>query len=200
MHNAPFTTSLLLVLALGGGGLVGQDWPACSSDQTLRCAAGPAAGEVMPPLSGFALDGTPRTINFAGAPKPALVYLFSPFGACVVRNERNFAALVRARGGDFHVVAVSPNPANNARVVEYIASARPSWGQTPVDVLIDIPDGLYRSLALFGYPDTLVVSPTGIVLRNFAGAYEATSAAAAPRDLEAFFHITLPGNTGAPCS
>jgi hypothetical protein len=122
-----------------------------------------------------------------------VVYVITPFGAFVERNERNFATLVRQRGTKYRFIVLAPAPAHNKRLPEYIAAMRPSWGATPVEVICDVPDQLRQSLNLFGYPDTIVVAPTGRVIRNFNGAYSDDSLSARPADIEAFFQIKLPG-------
>ena len=160
-------------------------------------APGPAVGTIMPDLQGYDLDGLAVTITYANVGKPTVIYnvLPSPF---VYRNEANFAELVRQARSRFRFVIVSYNPSPHPLredFAAYMARVKPTWGETPVPIVRDIPlsRAQVNSLGLGGYPHTLVVSEESRIIKVFAGAYAATGSFAHLGEVETFFGVKLPG-------
>ena len=56
-------------------------------------------------------------------------------------------------------------------------------------VYTDIPKELGEAYKMFGTPQTVVVLPKAQVIRNWVGAYAGNQRS----EIEAYFHLTLPG-------
>jgi hypothetical protein len=186
---SPLARSVLTVGAvLVAGALLGR--PAAAQQFTL------AVGDEVPKLEGLALDGTPVTVDYGLQGKPTVVYVITPFSYFVVRNEANFATVVRQAAATFRVIVLSPNPTGNERLAEYIHKVKPGWGNATVEIVKDISPDLKKDMMLGGYPQTLVISTQSRVVKNFMGAYSPESLSAKPADIEAFFSVKLPGLSG----
>lgn len=185
--RAPY---LAIVIAASGLGVSAttERWPQ---------APGPAVGTIMPELRGYDLDGIAVTITYAHVGRPTVIYnvLPSPF---VYRNEVNFSELVRQAGSRFRFVVLSYNPSPHPfreDFAAYIARAKLTWGETPVEIIRDVPlsRAQVNSLGLGGYPHTLVVSEESRIIKVFAGAYAPIGSFARLSEVEQFFGVKLPG-------
>jgi hypothetical protein len=154
-------------------------------------------GDEVPPLTGLDELGRAIEVRYETSKVPTVLYVITPFGCWVERNDRNFATLVTSKQTSFRFVLLAPNRSANARLGEYLAKERPKWGSTKVAVVKDVPDQVKRDYFLGAYPSTLVVSPNARVVRNFQGAYTDVSRSAKPVDIMSFFGIkSLPGLSG----
>lgn len=149
-------------------------------------------GDEVPRLVGLDLAGRPISIDYTASTRPTVVYVITPFGHFVDRNEPAFAALVRQASGRYRFVLLAPNPAANKRLSEYVTKVRPQWGKAEVLIVRDITPELKEDMLLSAYPSTLVISPKARVLKNFQGAYTDDSLSAKPADLEGYFRVRLP--------
>ena len=137
------------------------------------------AGESVPPLKGFGLDGMPVVIDFRQSAKPTVVYVVDEYeSAFVKRNEANFAALVKQAASRFMFVIVCP--VDTGHLSAWVERTRPAWGGVPVAVVANVPTDLRDQWALFAYPQTLVISRESKVVENFKGAYTSSSQNAQP--------------------
>lgn len=140
-------------------------------------------GERVPPLDVTALDGTPVRISFDGA-TPTLLYYFSPTCTWCERNWANVRTILNAGEGRVRVIGLS----TTAKGVEQVLTRH--------DVRFDVYTGVsaqtMRAYHFGGTPNSILVSPAGIVLRSWPGAYRGALAAG----IEKYFVLKLPGLAG----
>jgi hypothetical protein len=167
------------------------------------CAAGPGAsqainrrgaltpGEAVSTLHGYGLDNRPVVVDYAQQGRPTVVYVIEERGGYFVKqNEPNFAALLTQAQGRFTFVVLCPVDTGALR--DYLATAQPAWKGAPVTIVANVSEDQRQEMCLFMYPQTLVISTAGRVIRNFQGAYTKASSNAQPEVIEAFFGIKLP--------
>jgi peroxiredoxin len=130
-------------------------------------------------LSGFSLEGVPRTVDLP-TPLPVVVYFFSPSCAWCERNWANVEALSRAASHRYRVVAVSTERSLKAYVTER---------RLTVDVLEGLDERVRRSFGFTLTPHTIVVSPEGLITHDWRGAFTPR----VERQVEELFDILLPG-------
>ena len=143
-----------------------------------------AVGDAVPDISATASDGTPVSIRFANpAGRPTVLYVLSPNCIWCQRNLANIRHLSREKDSAFRFVGLSLTDTGleqHLRDVDYGG----------LDVYIAPPESVER-LHLGATPQTLVVSASGTVLRNWLGAFTDELGA----EVESFFDVDLPGLT-----
>lgn len=151
-------------------------------------------GDIVPPLRGFGIDGKTMTVSYPSQSRPTVVYVLRVASGAATgfgkANEANFAALAKQAGARFHFVLVVPE--DDGGLVNYVATAKASWGTTPVTVIANVPDDVRQAYSMFVYPQTIVISPEGKVLESFQGAYTASSKNAQPEVIQRYFGVILP--------
>jgi len=130
-------------------------------------------------LEGYALTGSPLKISLRTT-VPTVIYFFSSACGWCERNWNNIAALDRAAGGRYRVIAVS----SERGLREYLESRH-----VGVDVIEGINENTRRDFGFSGTPHTLVVSSDGLVTHEWRGAYTPRI----ERQIEDLFDIGLPG-------
>lgn len=137
-------------------------------------------GMQLPPLTAQDSSGQSVTIRFDDTEQPTLLYVFTPACVWCERNEDNIRSLANQTSERLRVIGVS---LTHDGLVEYVGQRFP-----PVKVIK--PDA--RTIAAYklsGTPTTILVSPQGVVLKVWKGAYNDSI----QRELEETFHIKLPG-------
>ena len=136
------------------------------------------AGDRVPGITGAAPDGSGVT-----APSRARVvlYFFSPSCSWCERNIDNAKAIAAAAGPSYTFVAVSTV---NTGVREYIRERKLGW--TVVD---HVPVATLAAYKIIGTPQTTLVSPDGVVLASWSGAYTESSR----NEIGRLLNVTLPG-------
>jgi peroxiredoxin len=138
-------------------------------------------GATVPPLSAKRLNGQLEVISYQSTTQPTVLYVFTPPCPWCARNMYNFKTLLDQERGHYRFIGIS---LSEEALSEYI---------TKNDLKLPIYSGLSpqtkETYKLSGTPQTIVVSPEGKVLQNWAGAYVGDQKS----QVEAFFHVTLPG-------
>jgi hypothetical protein len=142
-------------------------------------------GDHVPPLAGIGLDDKALTINYADLNIPTAIYTVSPTCVWCARNQANLDALVEQQNDRYHVVIVS---LTRIGLPAYIAGLKARWRQE-VPVVAAFPTNLKEELYLGAAPETILISPKGIVLGNWIGAYTDASKA----EIETRLDVKLPG-------
>jgi hypothetical protein len=149
---------------------------------TMRAEApsGPSVGDTLPPIHAKRLGSGRERVSYSSDGRPTLVYVFGPTYSWCARNEDNALALFSRVKDSHHVVALS-----------LAADAGDSAKRFPghVAVYVDPAAELYGPYHLGATPATLVVSPSGRVLKSWIGAYGGT----VQKEVEAYFRLRLPG-------
>ena len=113
------------------------------------------------------------------AGRPRVIYWTSARCKWSNMNETGFRALYEARRDRYDFVVLS----SDREQVEALMARKP-----PYPAVSLAPDAMEARFRAQGTPLTLVVSPTGEVVKGWSGAY----IGAAKDDVERFFHMELP--------
>jgi peroxiredoxin len=143
-------------------------------------------GKAIPPITARGVGGQPETISYEATNQRTVLYVFTPACVWCARNMDNLKTLTGREGDRYRFIGLS---LSEEGLPEYIAKN---------DLKFPVYSGLspetLRTYKLGGTPQTIVVSPEGKVLQDWAGAYVADRKS----QVEAFFHVTLPGLTAIP--
>jgi len=143
-------------------------------------------GDIVTSFQALDESGLPVTVDFGGQQKPTLLYVIKPECEWCVRNEANFAALVRAMSQKWNIVVLSTD---GIGALQFFSSARSGWGDRPVKTVHSIDSATKQRLRLFATPQTLLILPDGKVEAAWHGAYDSARASA----IEAIIQSSLPG-------
>jgi hypothetical protein len=137
-------------------------------------------GTKVEPIRVTSLDGKSQTISYQDTDKPTVLYRLSPTCSWCERNRENIAKLTE-RGDRFRFIGLS---LSEAGLREYVEKQ-----QLKFPVYTRVAPEAQTALGLGPTPQTIVISPEGRVLKNWAGAYNEST-----RDeIEDYFQIQLPG-------
>jgi len=139
------------------------------------------SGVTVPPLHALDMEGQARTVNYDEVSQPTVLYILTPSCSWCMRNMDNFTQLVAQKKKEYRFIAVSLSKEDLA---EYIRT-----NKLMIPVYLSPSSDIQRAYKLGGTPQTIVVSSEGRVLKNWEGAYVGEQKA----QIEAFFHVTLPG-------
>ncbi len=173
---------LCLTLAVANFALLLQNQELKRLLAAARLSAQLAPGDRLPVLRGQNLKGTPSTVDFHG-PRKTVLLLLSPRCGWCIENMDNWLALTRGldrRKYDFLVLSLLDEGLD-----EYVALQRLT--DLPVVTRVDLQSDV--ALKLVTTPQTLVVSPGGVVEQVWIGALHGPSLRAA----ESYFGVQLPG-------
>lgn len=140
-------------------------------------------GMKVDPFTAVGLDGKQQTISYAAADKPTVFYVLSPSCIWCERNKENIEKLAELKGNDFRFIGIS---LTEAGLKEYSEGHHLNF-----PMYTRLTSKTIDSLGLGGTPQTIVISPEGLVLKNWKGAY----AELTQPEVEAYFGIRLPGLT-----
>ena len=150
------------------------------ADQQLR------SGTTVPPITAKRLGGQQEVITYRETRQPTVLYVFTPPCAWCARNMDNLKALIDKESGPYRFIGLS---LSEEGLAQYIAKN---------DLKLPIYSGLssdtQKTYKLGGTPQTIVISPEGKVLQDWAGAYVGDQKS----QVETFFHVTLPGIRSRP--
>jgi len=142
-------------------------------------AAALSAGALIGPVTAKTLDGQPVTLNFGEDSRATVLYVFSPQCGWCDRNLANINTL--ARSPSYRVVGLS---LVDRSLEKYLGTHRLDF-----PVYADAPARVVSALGLGSTPQTLVISPSGKLLKNWVGAYTASL----ETEINAYFGVKLPG-------
>jgi peroxiredoxin len=138
-------------------------------------------GTMVPPIAAKRLDGEPGLISYQGAQQSTVLYIFTPPCSWCGRNMENFKTLLDKGRGQYHFVGLSLSEKDLTEYVEKNDLKLPIYSGLSPETL--------TTYKLGNTPQTIVISPEGKVLQDWAGAYVGDLRS----QVEAFFHVTLPG-------
>ncbi len=138
-------------------------------------------GAVVPPIAATGLDGRSATVAYAGSDRLTVLYVFTPQCGWCARNLDNFTTLLKARSQEARFVGLSLSPDS---VAEYVRAH-----ELTLPVLTRLSAATMTAYRFGGTPQTMVISPQGRVIKNWPGAWTTKTQA----EIEAFFHVRLPG-------
>lgn len=139
-------------------------------------------GTAVPPITVVRFDGQQEVISYQSATNQSTVlYVFTPPCTWCARNMDNLKALVEKESGQYRLIGLS---LSDTGLGEYVAK-----NQLNLPVYSGLSAETLKVYKLGGTPQTIVVSPDGRVVQNWAGAYVGDQKS----QIEAFFHVKLPG-------
>ncbi len=139
------------------------------------------AGTFVPPIIAKDLEGKSVTVAYDGSNRTTILYVFTPQCVWCARNSDNFKALLKARDQDNRFIALS---LSDVGLQEYVRNYK-----LTIPVFAGLSSEMISAYKLGGTPQTVVISPEGRVVKNWQGAWINKQKS----DIEAFFHVTLPG-------
>lgn len=104
------------------------------------------------------------TLNFDGADRPTVIYVFSPTCGWCAKNLNNVKALYRLRSSDYAFVGLSLSPRG---LSEYVRQA-----DLKMPIYSGISQNDLRRFHLGSTPQTIVISKDGVVMQSWEGAYQ----------------------------
>lgn len=140
-------------------------------------------GTPVPRMEAKSLDGSPASVSYEGA-LPTVFYVFSVTCHWCEQNLDNIKALSASASGRYRFVGISLDRDDPTVVSDYAAKnglAFPIYYSPSLATL--------KSYKLGGTPHTIVVTPDGKVVNDWAGAYNLETRA----EVENFFSVSLPG-------
>jgi hypothetical protein len=139
------------------------------------------AGDLVPTLRGLGLDGRIKAVPYGQESKPTLMFVFSPAcGWCKI-NLPNWQAILDQTSGRYRFVAVSISREQTAEYVD-----RHGLSKASVIVEPEPRDLLAYKLQLT--PQTILVDSSGIVKKNWLGAFGSEER----QDIENTLGVRLP--------
>ncbi|PYS79570.1 MAG: hypothetical protein DMF70_12770 [Acidobacteria bacterium] len=176
------TDGLLLLLLVASLSLnVYLGWRVRQAPSPRRSVVKVSVGVKVNPVDATGMDGRQQTISYNDTDKPTVFYVLSPSCIWCERNRKNIDELTRAKGNDFRFVGLS---LSEEQLKEYVEQHRLNF-----PVYTGLKPDTIQSLGLGGTPQTIVISPAGSVLKNWAGAYREQT----QREVEDYFQVRLPG-------
>lgn len=121
-----------------------------------------------------------ETISYADVSRPTVLYVLSPACGWCARNENSVRQLVATKGDEYRFIGVS---LMDEGVKEYAAAH-----DLDIPLYTGISEEAKKAYKMGGTPQTIVVSPKGVVLANWNGAYLGKQKEA----VEDFFKVRLP--------
>ncbi|MGH9478705.1 MAG: TlpA family protein disulfide reductase [Terriglobales bacterium] len=145
--------------------------------------SGLVAGERVGAVRGEDLAGRPTSLLFGADLRPTVLYVFTPTCIWCRRNMANLKALIAADQSRFRFVGISL--AQDNLLPGYLAANSLKF----TALIRDLPAAELGQLRLGVTPQTIVVSPAGVVLQDWRGAYTGPVEQGAGR----YFGIRFPG-------
>ncbi len=173
---------LLLMASVSLNGILAQRVWSFTHLQSIKAAERLLkVGTTVPPIAAKRLDGQQGLISYYGAEQATVLYVFTPPCSWCARNIDNLKTLLDKDGGQYRFIGLS---LSEQSLPEYVAKN---------DLKLPVYSGLspetLKTYKLGSTPQTIVISPEGKVLQDWTGAYVGEQKS----QVEAFFHVTLPG-------
>jgi peroxiredoxin len=138
-------------------------------------------GKKLPPLRGRLLNGEETTIAAPSNSQGTVIYVFGASCHWCARNLENMRAVEQQTRDRYHFVGVALSEDGLDRYVEENSIQYP--------VLRSVSDQLRTQYGLWATPETIFVSPAGVVEGVWMGAYDQRQQA----EVEAALNVKLPG-------
>ena len=138
-------------------------------------------GTIVQPIKAKRLGGAQEVISYQGTKQPTVLYVFTPPCTWCARNMDNLKTLLDKEKGQYRFIGLS---LSEKTLPEYIAK-----NDLELPIYSALSPETLMTYKLGSTPQTIVISPEGKVLQDWAGAYTGDQKS----QVEAFFHVTLPG-------
>lgn len=138
-------------------------------------------GTVVSKIEARALDGSTKAIRYDDVQVPTILYVFTPTCGWCAKNLENVRTMERNTAGRYRLVGVSLSQTNLKEYLQREGLTFPTY--------TDINARSKEELHLGGTPQTIIVSPAGVVTHTWTGAFDGEQKAAVEKALA----IHLPG-------
>jgi peroxiredoxin len=138
-------------------------------------------GSIAPPIVAKRWDGQREIISYKSTNEPTVLYIFTPPCIWCARNMENLKTLLDKERGHYRFIGLS---LSEETLAEYVAK-----NNLRLPVYSGLSAETLKAYRLGSTPQTIVISPEGKVLQDWGGAYVGQQKS----EIEAFFHVTLPG-------
>ncbi|HEY7497364.1 MAG TPA: TlpA disulfide reductase family protein [Vicinamibacterales bacterium] len=137
-------------------------------------------GSTVPPFEGKDMEGKPSLVDARAARVNTVFYVFTPDCVWCGRNLANVQAIAASAGERYRLIGISLDP----NVQPYLRA-----NNIDFPVLVNPSAQTIANYKLGPTPTTIVVAPSGDVVRIWQGAYGPDMV----HDVATFFGISLPG-------
>jgi hypothetical protein len=138
-------------------------------------------GAKVPPINALRLGGQQETLSYRSADQPTVLYIFTPPCTWCARNIDNLETLLDEKSSQYRFIGLS---LSENGLAEYVVK-----NELKLPVYSGLSPETLKAYKLGSTPQTIVISPEGKVLQDWAGAYVGEQKS----QIEAFFHVALPG-------
>jgi hypothetical protein len=137
-----------------------------------------AEGSMAPVLEGTSVSGVKVNLSYGKDPRSTLLYVFSPSCHWCERNLANIRAIVETRH-DLRVIGINIGPRLDVKAAR----------AQPFSEIVTPTSAVARAYGFGGTPSTVLVAPTGKVVKSWTGAYAGDVA----REVSKALAVSLPG-------
>lgn len=174
--------AVLLVLSLGTNLLLTRRVSALKNQvRVIRSEMRLTEGDKVRPVPAKDPQGNSVVFDYRTNKLPTVVFVISPTCKWCTQNIMNMRALVEKASDRFQFVGFS---LSSDKLHDYVTQNKLNF-----PMYTDLPLNPTSDYKLGGTPQTLVVSPTGEVMKVWSGAF----ADNLQKDVEAYFGVSLPG-------
>jgi peroxiredoxin len=138
-------------------------------------------GSTVPSIAAKRLNGQQDAISYEGTNQATVLYFFAPPCSWCARNMDNFKTLEGKERSKYRFIGLALSDEGLAEYVTKNGLTLPVYSGLSPETL--------KTYKLGSTPQTIVISPAGRVLQDWAGAYVGDQKS----QIEAFFHVNLPG-------
>jgi peroxiredoxin len=138
-------------------------------------------GMSVPAITASRLGGEREVISYQGTSQPTVLYVFTPPCTWCARNIDNLKTLLDKESDGYRFIGLSLSEQGLAEYVRKNDLGLPVYSGLSPETM--------ATYKLGTTPQTILISPEGKVLQNWAGAYVGDQKSR----IEAFFHVSLPG-------
>ena len=138
-------------------------------------------GDKVPPITARDLQGRTAVLDYAGTDLPTVLFVITPNCGWCTKNIMNMRTLAANASDRYRFVGLS---LESDKLVDYVTQNKLEF-----PVYTELPLMPMKQYKLGGTPQTIIVSPTGEVLKVWSGAF----AENLQKDVESYFGVTLPG-------
>jgi peroxiredoxin len=143
-------------------------------------------GTIAPPIIAKRLDRAQEIISYHDTNQATVLYIFTPPCTWCARNMDNFRTLLDKESGHYRFIGLS---LSDEALHQYVAK-----NDLNLPVYSSLSPETLKTYKLGSTPQTIVISSEGKVLQDWAGAYVGHQKS----QIEAFFHVALPGLRADP--
>jgi peroxiredoxin len=176
------TLAVLLVFSLGINLLLARRVSSLKNMVTvIKAESSLVEGDKVPPLAAKDPQGQNAVFDYSRSKLPTVVFVITPTCGWCTKNIMNMRALVEKASDRFQFVGFS---LSSDKLHDYLTANKldfPFYTDLPL-----VPTSEYK---LGGTPQTIVVSPSGEVMKVWSGAF----AEKTQKEVEDYFGVSLPG-------